>query len=468
MRNRQKKLALLLAATLTLSLAACGGTDASGATAETGAASETTQAAPTAEPTPEPVEAFPGKGTIEETVLVDESGVKVTATSLEYEEGGALLGLKFENNTDQVLHASVSDCSINGYMYDAYSSIEAEPGQTGEDSIYLSANRLYQVGVTDIAEIMVGIQIYSGVSYDNYLTADPVTIQTSLYGSLDESGTAIQALQDENVQAIAGITSVDYLQEEEIYNHNGVRVTGAAVATYGDGTTDLLLDVVNDNTISAKFDLLRPAVNNLLTGNSGFANTTILPGKRMLYVQPLLGEDPGIEEIYGLTEVGSVSVFARAYTVDMDSMEASDDLTELTFAVSDTVPPIDTTGDELFNESGVRIINKGKYSDPDDDTSYLVMLVENNTGHTIQMVDSEWKGTINGTEGRLGLSTERETPGQYAMLAMGFDEDELAQFGLTSIDEITDISINVRVENCDPGTGVNKEKLYTGPLDLHF
>lgn len=468
MRNRQKKLALLLAAALTLSLAACGGTDASGATAETGAASETTQAAPTAEPTPEPVEAFPGKGTIEETVLVDESGVKVTATSLEYEGGGALLGLKFENNTDQPLEASVSDCSINGYMYDSYCWIEAESGQTGEDSIYLSANRLYQMGVTDIAEITMGIELSNPDTNDDYLTVDPVTIQTSLYGSYDESGTAIQALQDENVQAVAGITSVDYLQEEEIYNHNGVRVTGAAVATYEDGTTDLLLDVVNDNTINADFDLLRPAVNNLLSGNSSYANTTILPGKRMLYVQPLLGSDPGIDEIFGLSEVGSVSVFARAYTEDMDAFAASGDLTELTFAVSDTVPPIDTTGDELFNESGVRIINKGKYSDPDSGYSYLLMLLENNTEHTISVSDSEWKGTVNGTTAQLGISGDAAAPGQYAVLQMSFSNYNLEQFGLTSIDEITDVSINFKCENSDPGMGLSGETLLTGTLNIQY
>ena len=47
--------------------------------------------------------AYVGNATIEKTVLVDEEGVKITATGLDYTDEAFLLELIIENNRDEVI-----------------------------------------------------------------------------------------------------------------------------------------------------------------------------------------------------------------------------------------------------------------------------------------------------------------------------------------------------------------------------
>ena len=47
--------------------------------------------------------AYVGNATIEKTVLVDEEGVKITATGLDYTDEAILLELIIENNRDEVI-----------------------------------------------------------------------------------------------------------------------------------------------------------------------------------------------------------------------------------------------------------------------------------------------------------------------------------------------------------------------------
>ncbi len=85
---------------------------------------------------------FSMKGTIEETVLVDEKGVKITATELTFERNGVELTLLFENNTDKKLSFTTGtigySCnSINGYMVDTgYLNATIQPGKKGYDTIF--------------------------------------------------------------------------------------------------------------------------------------------------------------------------------------------------------------------------------------------------------------------------------------------------------------------------------------------
>ena len=98
----KKKLAMSLVAVMLL-LSACGGPASGGGSSSPGQANTS---GPSAVPAPSAggnAIQFDPSATIEETVLVDESDIKITATGIKYTAYDVKLSLAIENNSDQDL-----------------------------------------------------------------------------------------------------------------------------------------------------------------------------------------------------------------------------------------------------------------------------------------------------------------------------------------------------------------------------
>ena len=86
---------------------------------------------------------FSRKATIEETVLVDENNVKITATELTYGNYAFELALVIENNSDKDLSfiansVGYSCNSVNGYMIsDGYLNCDVAAGKKANDRIMI-------------------------------------------------------------------------------------------------------------------------------------------------------------------------------------------------------------------------------------------------------------------------------------------------------------------------------------------
>ena len=71
----------------------------------------------------------PEKITIEETVIYDENGIKITARSVFETESAFHLTLKLENHSDKKASFYLSHCILNGFsVMGRYGNLEAEPG----------------------------------------------------------------------------------------------------------------------------------------------------------------------------------------------------------------------------------------------------------------------------------------------------------------------------------------------------
>jgi len=130
----KKTFAVIIAALTAMSFAGCD--DYSEVTV-----AETTDTAVTEtqreEETSEPAEK--GNATIEETVLFDENGVKLTALALDYENlSWVELKLLIENNSGEELELNCHSVSVNGYMINESMYIEAADGEKIEDSLTLN------------------------------------------------------------------------------------------------------------------------------------------------------------------------------------------------------------------------------------------------------------------------------------------------------------------------------------------
>lgn len=99
-----KKRFIMLLAALMLLLPACGQGAAEGsAPPPSGAPALPTPTDAPSQPAGKPAPGFDPTATLEETVLVDESNVKITATGLKYTAYEVKVSLTLENNTDKNL-----------------------------------------------------------------------------------------------------------------------------------------------------------------------------------------------------------------------------------------------------------------------------------------------------------------------------------------------------------------------------
>lgn len=108
----KRVLAILISLSLIFTMTACGGSSGGGES------SGGTQSS------------AKSKATIEETVLVDEGGVKITATSFDPEEVlGPELKLHLENNSGKDLTIDSSLVEVNGYMITGLLGADVENGK---------------------------------------------------------------------------------------------------------------------------------------------------------------------------------------------------------------------------------------------------------------------------------------------------------------------------------------------------
>lgn len=149
-----------------------------------------------------------GPATIEETVLVDESNVKITATKLEGNE----LSLLIENNSDISLMFQAGSCSINGYMVEALMSPTVTPGKKINDKLIFSQTSLDVCGIDAIADIEMSFSVYTAEEWDVYLITDLIQLKTSIADeyeyNYDESGTPLY--EGNGIKVVSKEISEDY------------------------------------------------------------------------------------------------------------------------------------------------------------------------------------------------------------------------------------------------------------------
>ncbi len=175
--------------------------------------------------------------TIEETVLVDESGVKIIAKSLNM---GALFGteikLLIENNSGKDLTVQTRDVSVNGYMVETMLSADVANGKKANDDITLMSSDLEACGITNIADIELSFYIRTTDDFKKYLETDPIKLKTSIADTykytFDDSG-------------------------DIAYNENGIKIVikgldnssilGPSLVVYIENNTDSAFVVQNEN-----------------------------------------------------------------------------------------------------------------------------------------------------------------------------------------------------------------------------
>ncbi len=246
---------------------------------------------------------FSQKPTIEETVLYDENNVRITATSLQYNNSSVSVALTFENDSDKDLsfisNSLGYSCNyVNDFMVsEGYVYCDVPSGETAEDEASFSYDGLLTYGITEMAEVGIGFMI-SDDDF-NYIYTGSCPLKTSAADTYDSgSENFIEAISSKAVMNAYGYT-VPYYTDEALYNSDAMEVTSAAFLEK-DGDTTLALEVKNLTDAAIYVQSSDISGNGNILYDSTWSSNTINAGKKAiitLQFSSMTDSDTELEDI---------------------------------------------------------------------------------------------------------------------------------------------------------------------------
>lgn len=216
--------------------------------------------------------------TIEEQVMWETDGVKITATDLKKTTlWGAALNVLIENNSDKDIGIGVRELIVNDFMITDLSSFTVTAGNKQNNSIDLLRSQLKAAGIENIGKIEVYMYIYDKDTYETLAESGCITVTTSDIDKMD------------TVTDISGTT---------LFEQDGIKIVGTYVdedSFWGKAIVFYIENNSDKNVIVTDEEM---AVNGFMV-NSYFSET-VYAGKKSVSTATLLRsqlEENGIESI---------------------------------------------------------------------------------------------------------------------------------------------------------------------------
>lgn len=240
---------------------------------------------------------------IEETVLLDEQDVKITATGLEDGWMGTELKLLIENNSAQNLTIQARNASVNGYMVDTMMSADVAAGKKANDELTFLTSALKECGIDTFAEIEFSFHIFTMEDWEDYLDSDLITVETSA------AGTYVQEVNREG---------------EVLYDAKGITIIGKGLSTddsiFGPG---LICYIENNTDGNITVQARDTSVNGYMIDT--IMSQDVIKGKRAITAVTFFSsslEESGIEDIS--------EIELSFHIFDMDSWDTIEDTDSIT------------------------------------------------------------------------------------------------------------------------------------------
>lgn len=245
--------------------------------------------------------------TIEEQVLVEQDGVKITAK--EYVEDtiwGEGIKILIENDSSKNVTVSCKALIVNNYMiYDFFSSTVAA-GKKANETVYLFSSELEAAGIDCIGQIEMYFKVYNDDTYDTIFETDAITVQTSAYADMD-------------------VTPDD--SGFELYNRNGIRIVGKYVDENSFWGTAVLLYLENNSGKNISVSCDNMSINGYMV--TPYFSSTVYNGKMAVNEINIFGSD--LEE-NGIKTVEEVELVFHIY--NDDTWDTIDDTDPISFSVT--------------------------------------------------------------------------------------------------------------------------------------
>jgi len=450
----KKIISMIMILCCIMSLAACGNTNIE--PDETTTNKEQTDNSSEVKPSDEPEQAveklgaFSKEATLAETVMVDEWGVKITATGLSYSNYAVELELTIENNSGKDLSfisgsMGYSCNSVNGYMVaDGYLNCDVANGKKANDAISFGYDALMLYGINEISDIEIGFDM-SDDDY-NHTYSGPRQVKTSLYDVHDYSKDCYQ----ETITNRAAMNTYDYdithFSQDVLYDVNGIKLLSSGVMINQNGETALLLELENTSNTMVYVSTSDIAINGLVVSSSTWSSSAINPGKRGIVDVELSSVlDSEYWSIYGIKEVGSVTLSLSQRNADGNEIAEK---TSVEVAVPGVKAEYDATGEEVYNNGGLRILAKTVLEDSSEYSSdmYVLLLAENKTEKTLTIDDVYASLSVNGFMTDYSYYSKELAHGECAVLEIKLWESSLEDNNIKSVTDVREIEVRFEIK----------------------
>lgn len=399
------------------------------------------------EPSNESPEVFNTSYTILEPVTSeDESGIKFTLSDLTYENNEIVLSADIENNTDQNLSFRTPNVSVNGYMIDSgHINVDVGPGKKASDSVSISFDELSLYGINEVAEMQVELDV-ENEEYDT-VYSDMLKVTTSLDETYDYDFDSYQeAIMSSDVTTKFGYT-VDYYSDDILYDQSDIKIVSSVLLTNSMGNQNFFIEVENNSSDIIQAQTADIIVNGIDFSDGNWSTDKIFAGKRAILtfsVDYII--DSAFLEPLNITSINDFS-FMLTILDNNDNDLVPEQGVELKIAENE----VDTSGTELYNANGIRIINKGIVTDEYDDI-HILLMIENNYSSEIIISDEYDSFSINDYMSDYIMYSEHIKANTYGLIDIQVPQSYLEDIGLSSADDILNAEIILDIEDSDYNT----------------
>lgn len=239
---------------------------------------------------------------INEQVLVDQDGIKITATEYVTDSiWGDGIKLLVENNLTKDYTIGCDALIVNDYMITDLFSADVAAGKKSNEVMYLSSTELKAAGIDTVGQIEMYFHAYDS-NWDNLFKNVYSKLETSEFANMDTTP------NDEG---------------QELYNANGVRIVGKTVDENSFWGTAILLYIENTSGQNVGINVDNMSINGYMM--TPLFSTTVYDGKKSIDDITIMSSDL---EANGITSVDQVELKFHIYNAESyDTIADSDAIT---------------------------------------------------------------------------------------------------------------------------------------------
>ena len=239
---------------------------------------------------------------INEQVLVDQDGIKITATEYVTDSiWGDGIKLLVENNSAKDYTIGCDALIVNDYMITDLFSADVAAGKKSNEVMYLSSTELKAAGIDTVGQIEMYFHAYDS-NWDNLFKNVYSKLETSEFANMDTTP------NDEG---------------QELYNANGVRIVGKTVDENSFWGTAILLYIENTSGQNVGINVDNMSINGYMM--TPLFSTTVYNGKKSIDDITIMSSDL---EANGITSVDQVELKFHIYNAESyDTIADSDAIT---------------------------------------------------------------------------------------------------------------------------------------------
>ena len=176
--------------------------------------------------------------TIEETVLLDQDGIVVTAKEIVDESvWGQGIKVLIENNSSRDVTVTATAMAVNGYMLTDFLYEKVTADAKANAVIHCLNNELEKAGITNIEEVAIWFSLVDPESYmTSYSSDEPAILRTSLYTGAESEAFSdgIEVINQDGIRVV-----VKYVDEKSIW--------GTSVLIYAENNSGRNVGLSADN-----------------------------------------------------------------------------------------------------------------------------------------------------------------------------------------------------------------------------